>query len=1169
MTDFFRKNACFRPVFGRFQLNFRLLRVVFGLMLGVFFFEKTDAQCVLGCTQNLQISLDANGQVTITVGLIAPFAAQNCPGTLLLTVFDPAGLPISPVLNCSLVNQTLAVKIEHAASGNLCWGSVVVKDYLPPVIFIAEKYLFCTESAAPAMIGFPSVSDNCTVMTPQNLTFIDVQIDLPCGTSNNGTAVTTRIDRTWKATDANGNTGSFLQKIWIRRGILSDIVFPQNKDDITLPALDCIQNATDLTLTGVPLLAGLPIEISGFCTLSASKTDQTYPICGQTSKRLLRTWQVVDWCANTFLLHVQVIKTLDKKPPTIAAPANLTISTTSSECFSAVTIPTPVGFDDCSGVNWSVIWPFGTGFGAFQNVPTGVHLVHFTATDACLNAATCSMNITVSDQTHPQSICKNDLQITIPTGTNSINVAAAIFDGGSYDNCVISQKLVSRDGINFAATVNFTCADVLPTPILVKFKTIDAAGNVDICSATVFVKDFAAPIISCPVDVSLECWQDFTQTSIAGAPTVTDNCGQPTISFVDQSTLTACHEGLINRMWKAIDGGGNSAICHQKIMMQKVPSTLNVTFPSDKILMSCPTSALPVLTGSPTWTGHSCEQPMVTFSDTLMSGDTLFCFKIKRNWRIIDPCTYDPSNGSMAGIFQKVQFISIKDGQNPVFSSVLDTVFNAQNNCNLPFSVILTDVVSMDCSPFLSITNNSIYANSDGKNASGNYPIGVHLVVFKAIDGCGNVTTISQKITINCTPPAQVSISGKMTTPAGIAVKNLDLKCETDGFIRRKTTNAAGQFVADSLPSGASFFVTPTSRKYWTNGINTFDLIIMQKHILNLVPMTNPFKLIAADINKNGNVTTADLVELRKLILGIYDSLPVNNSWRFVAADYIFLNSNWPFSEAFPEKIKLNLVNQNQVGKDFTAIKIGDLNNSVDPENSFLEGTENRGGNEYWPIFIENKALKAGFQYKIKLQSANLNRLAGFQFAANFDSKKVKINRILTAHELQENDLNLQKMTEGGIKLSWVKNSENDWLLDSTILEFQIECLEDAEIADIFLLKNNQLSAEFYDKNGQVLEGKIEFIEPKVAHNFSKLIIHPNPFSENTTVHFSLAESMNCRVFLMDAFGKILKKIESNFLVGTQEITFDAADFPNSGVYFIKLEQAGAAVLVEKVVFLK
>jgi hypothetical protein len=82
--------------------------------------------------------------------------------------------------------------------------------------------------------------------------------------------------------------------------------------------------------------------------------------------------------------------------------------------------------------------------------------------------------------------------------------------------------------------------------------------------------------------------------------------------------------------------------------------------------------------------------------------------------------------------------------------------------------------------------------------------------------------------------------------------------------------------------------------------------------------------MIAADANISRSITTFDVVELRKLILGIYDTLSHGKSWRFVDKAFAFPNANNPFQTFFPEGI--NCISTPASGIDFTGIKIGDLN---------------------------------------------------------------------------------------------------------------------------------------------------------------------------------------------------------------------------------------------------
>jgi hypothetical protein len=98
----------------------------------------------------------------------------------------------------------------------------------------------------------------------------------------------------------------------------------------------------------------------------------------------------------------------------------------------------------------------------------------------------------------------------------------------------------------------------------------------------------------------------------------------------------------------------------------------------------------------------------------------------------------------------------------------------------------------------------------------------------------------------------------------------------------------------------AEFTVNADRNDAHRNGVSTLDLVKIQKHLLGIETINNPYDLIAADANNSQNVSAIDLVELRKLILGIYTELPANKSWRFVDEGYQFADATnpWPFEES-------------------------------------------------------------------------------------------------------------------------------------------------------------------------------------------------------------------------------------------------------------------------------
>ncbi len=116
------------------------------------------------------------------------------------------------------------------------------------------------------------------------------------------------------------------------------------------------------------------------------------------------------------------------------------------------------------------------------------------------------------------------------------------------------------------------------------------------------------------------------------------------------------------------------------------------------------------------------------------------------------------------------------------------------------------------------------------------------------------------------------------------------------------------------------------------NGVTTFDIVLISKHILGVLPLDEPYKIIAADVNQSNSVTTYDLVALRKIILQVSSNFPNDKAWRFVDGNFTFLSPENPFDAPFPEVLNFNDLNVDVLDADFIAIKLGDVNYSADPQ---------------------------------------------------------------------------------------------------------------------------------------------------------------------------------------------------------------------------------------------
>jgi len=713
------------------------------------------------CRSSLNLSLPASGESVITPIILLANPACD-PAEFYVEIFDNQGNTLGDKITCDQVGQTLNAGVFHQVTGISCWTMISVSDYFKPQLMCQDTLISCINDYSVAAIGRPVATDNCAVAS---LTFTENFTARDCFYTNPaGDTITAELLRTWTATDVNGNTNSCIQFIYLKRNTINDVVFPANRDDFGLAALDCSQNPQDLTLTGEPTIENRPLLTGGHCELIVSFNDQTIEFCGTGGYRVLRNWRVVDYCTGNFKEHIQIIKVADKTAPEISCIADIQEFTDTYTCDATVLLPTMPATDDCSTVTVTPSWAYGSGFGPFENIPVGSHEITYTATDQCGNTSFCTVTLTVTDNIIPAMVCEGNMQVVLSNNGEAI-INAIVFDDGTYDNCQIDRFEASRDQQNFSAAVRFDCADV-NIPVSVNLRAYDVYGNFNTCSVLVNVVDGIKPVIACPLNVTIACKEDYEDLNITGLPVVLDACGIDTIYYTDEVAINSCHVGSVVRTWTAVDINGNVKKCQQQIFIED-NTVFDVSFPANYQSFECGADLSPIVTGEPVLTNHNCEEVSVVFDDFMLPVSAPACMRILREWTIINWCEYDLNSGSMDGYYSYTQEIILSDTIAPEISCFSDTVVGIYSvNCGVAL-VNLPIVFAEDCSDSITIENNSPFAFSDGADASGNYPAGIHQIIYTASDGCGNATTCSVSVTVKDAQVPSVYCVGNITLSVG------------------------------------------------------------------------------------------------------------------------------------------------------------------------------------------------------------------------------------------------------------------------------------------------------------------------------------------------------------------------------------------------------------------
>jgi len=212
-------------------------------------------------------------------------------------------------------------------------------------------------------------------------------------------------------------------------------------------------------------------------------------------------------------------------------------------------------------------------------------------------------------------------------------------------------------------------------------------------------------------------------------------------------------------------------------------------------------------------------------------------------------------------------------------------------------------------------------------------------------------------------------IAGSTATELGNGVANADVNVEAalPEYPRNQMTTTAGEFAFADNPTNVDYEITVNKNDNHTNGVSTLDLVLIQRHIIALADLDSPYKVIAADINRDDKVSSIDVVELRKVVLGVQDEFSNNTSWRFVDATQTFADATSPFP--VDESREISNLSTEMNAENFVAVKIGDVNASA-TDNVAGATTEVRSG-ATMTLEVTDRAVVAGEQVEIAVNAAD------------------------------------------------------------------------------------------------------------------------------------------------------------------------------------------------------
>lgn len=173
---------------------------------------------------------------------------------------------------------------------------------------------------------------------------------------------------------------------------------------------------------------------------------------------------------------------------------------------------------------------------------------------------------------------------------------------------------------------------------------------------------------------------------------------------------------------------------------------------------------------------------------------------------------------------------------------------------------------------------------------------------------------------------AQFTVSGTLETPIGQKMDGFAII--VTGTENKIVYTTSGDY-SFTLQAGGAYNIRPVDcTANPLNGVTTYDLLLMTRHIEGTELFDSPYRIIAADVDNSNSLETVDTNIVRNLILGVVNEFPVSH-FRFVLKDYVFPNPLDPFTPAFPESYSIANLDGDITEVDFIGVKKGDVNGTA------------------------------------------------------------------------------------------------------------------------------------------------------------------------------------------------------------------------------------------------
>jgi len=445
----------------------------------------------------------------------------------------------------------------------------------------------------------------------------------------------------------------------------------------------------------------------------------------------------------------------------------------------------------------------------------------------------------------------------------------------------------------------------------------------------------------------------------------------------------------------------------------------------------------------------------------------------------------------------------------------------------------------------------------------------IHPDVF-LIDEAGNafmthVNIVIEDINNVCpdTPDNSVGqITGQIFTERDFTVDDVEvtLTAQNSGASAITMTPLEGRYAFTNVPMQDAYEISASREDDYLNGVSTLDLILIQRHILGLTSLDSPYKVIAADVDKSGNVSAVDLVHMRRLILGQAIDFPAGQPWVFVDAAQQFDDDMFPFP--FDDELYIAQMFQDNSDMDFIGVKLGDVNGNVQLQSSLLGITRSISAVEVAEV------SRSSDQIVIGLTPDAQASVAGLQIAMGIN-EGTEVLRV-SSDQIEISD-DQYTVVDSELRISWNELTAQTLTEDALIYVTLSLDNATADIQDLIELTGTIVDNEIYTEITGSIETSELYLTFEDQAQVETFVVEqnaPNPFNGETQIRFYQPQNGDVEFTIVDLSGRQLTHTIQTYAKGWHTLSVHADELPGAGIYIYEMSD-GHQVVRQKMITIK